>query len=203
MSTAVLDPKLQHLATQIESAFLGGPAPSYKDYSNAGSVTTRDAATVAGSLLAAYHTAATINPAKAYRAKGYRPNVALANSTEASSKEFWDSVWSIVQTCGPIVVDALDKQFQPAAKNLSTIIQSVPNNRRNDKAWVDYTTSTLMTLAQGAVQSLSGQKDLSDPASRPQMPSVPIGADKSFFDDAFSFVSDAAPVALPIIMSLL
>ncbi len=202
MTAAVLDPKLAGLAAQIEGAFAGGPAPS----PNGGTSTapgTRDAASVASSMLSAYHSAAVINPAKAYKSKGLAPTIQVSDPAEATSKDFWDSVWTVVQTVGPVVVDALSKDYQPNQPNLSTVIQGIPANRRNDKDWVDFATTLLLSVAQGTVQVLSGQKDFTDPASQPPLPQPPAGADKGFFDDAWGFVQQAAPVAMPIIMSLL
>jgi hypothetical protein len=205
MTTAVLDPKLQDLAAQIENAFSGAPTTlsGYGTGPSDPATLTHDASTVATSMLSAYQTAAAINPGKAYHAKAMKPQVKLENPAQASSKDFWDSVWDVVQVAGPIIVDAVSKDYRPQPPNLGAVMQKVPAHRRNDKAWVDYTTSLLLNLAQGTAQSLSGQKDFSNPANRPLMPQPPSGADKGFFDDALSFVQDAAPVALPIIMSLI
>lgn len=203
MTTAALDPKLQSLAAQIESAFSGAPT-SLKDFNQTDTnMLIHDASTVASSMLAAYQTAATINPNKAYHPKAYKPSMKLTNPSQAATKDFWDSVWDVVQVAGPIIVDAVSKDYRPQQPNLSAVIQKVPANRRNDKNWVDYTTSLLLNLAQGTALSLSGQKDFTNPVDRPQMPLPPPGADKNFIDDALSFVQDAAPVALPIIMSLI
>lgn len=202
MTTAVLDPKLQSLAAQIEGAFAGGPAPSAGGAAPS-SQSTHDAASVAGSMLSAYHSAALVNPTKAYKSKGLAPTIQVSDPTEATTKSFWDSVWSVVQTVGPVVIDAISKDYQPQQANLATIIEGLPANRRNDKDWVDFATTLLLSVAQGTVQALSGQKDFSDPASQPPLPQPPAGADKGFWDDAWGFVQQAAPTAMPIIMSLL
>jgi len=207
MTAPVLDPKLKDLATQIESAF-SGASTTLSGYGTSTGIAdaatlTHDASTVASSLLSAYQTAATINPNKAYHAKGMKPPAKVMEPSQAASKDFWDSVWDVVEVAGPIIVEAVSKDYKPQQPNLAAVMQKVPAHRRNDKAWVDYTTQLLLNVSQGTAQSLSGQKDFSNPANRPQMPQPPAGADKGFFDDALSFVQDAAPVALPIIMSLL
>jgi len=40
-------------------------------------------------------------------------------------------------------------------------------------------------------------------SQRPDLPAAPDGKDKGWFDDVCDFVSQAAPVVLPIVMSLL
>ncbi len=203
MTTSIIDPKLNDIAVQISSALStpGGGQPGIASTSDTSAV-ARDASSLAASMLAAYHTAVQINPAKAFQTKSMTPAIQLGSASEIQDKSFWDSVWSVVQTAGPVLVNALNKDYKAETPNLASVIQTVPANRRNDKDWVDFTTSLLMNLAQGAVQALSGQKDFTIPANRPPMPQAPAGADKGWFDDALGFVQRAAPVALPIIMSM-
>jgi hypothetical protein len=207
MSSLVFDPKLREFADQIESALQGGPMPKGYEYGGAPTdvtTTVRDGALLAGSMLEAYHNAALVNPSKAIRpTKAMTPRIQLTSPEEATGKDFWDSFWTVVEHTGPILVNALSKEYRPQPPNLASIIQAVPAHRRNDKSWVDFATNLLLTVAQGTVQSLDGRKDFSDPRNRPQLPQAPANADKSFFDDALQFVQDAAPVAMPIILSLL
>jgi len=205
MTTAVLDPKLNDIAVQISSALSTGSTASTGQGSSSASssAVVRDASTIAASLLSAYHSAVLVNPSKAFQTKAMTPSIQLSSKDEILDKGFWDDVWSVVQTAGPIVVNALNKDYKADAPNLASVIQTVPAHRRDDKDWVDFTTSLLLNLAQGAVQALSGQKDFSIAANRPPMPVAPPGADKGWFDDALGFVQKAAPVALPIIMSMI
>jgi len=46
-------------------------------------------------------------------------------------------------------------------------------------------------------------KDFTDPATAISIPEPPPGTPKGWFDDVVDFVSDAAPVVLPIVMSLI
>lgn len=203
MTTAILDPKLNDIAVQISSALSSGATTAAYPSLGAPSTTTRDAASLAASLLSAYHSAVMVNPSKAFQVKTMTPRIQLSSRDELLDKGFWDDVWTTVQTVGPVVVNALNKDYRADSPNLASVIQTVPPHRRNDKDWVDFTTSLLLNLAQGAVQALSGQKDFSIPANRPPMPVAPPGADKGWFDDAVGFVQQAAPVALPIIMSMI
>jgi hypothetical protein len=206
MLTATVDPRLSDVAVQISSALssgTGGAGIGYSPASTIDSAVTRDAASIAASLLGGYHSAVMVNPSKAFQTKAMTPDMPLATKEEIMDKGFWDDVWNVVQTAGPVVVNALSKDYRADPPSLATAIQSVPPNRRNDKDWVDFTTNLLLGLAQGAVQSLSGQKDFSIEANRPQLPAAPMGKDKGWFDDAISFVKKAAPVAIPIAMSVL
>ncbi len=176
MTASVLDPKLENVKRQIEGAFTGGPGVESKDYAPATSV-VRDASSMASAMLSAYHVAATVNPDKAFRAKGFTPQVQIGDPSELEMKAWWDSVLSI--------------------------IQHLPAQRQNDRAFADYATTLLLTLGQATVQAMSGQKDFTDSRTQVSIPQPPPGMDKGWFDDVCSFVSDAAPVALPIIMSLI
>lgn len=204
MSTSVVDPKLKNLADEIEKALAGGDGGKAKSgYLSGVAAPAYGATTVAASLLSAYHSAALTNPTKAVKAKGLPPQIEVRDPSVVADSKFWDTLWDVVQVVGPVVVNALSKDYQPASKNLNSIIQSVPEHRRNDKDWVDFATTLLLNLAQGTVQAISGTKDFTDPATRPPVPKPPPGADKDFFSDAWDFVQDAAPVAMPIILSLL
>jgi hypothetical protein len=116
-------------------------------------------------------------PDKAFRAKGFTPRVRLSDASLLGQKGWFDSVMSIVQ--------------------------ALPAERRNDKDFVDYATTLLLALGQATVQAMSGEKDFTDPATQVAIPEPPAGMPKGCFDDVCDFVSDAAPVALPLIMSLL
>jgi hypothetical protein len=205
MTTAILDPKLNDIAVQISSALSSGSSTSSTTYSGMTdqSAISRDSSQLAASLLSAYQSAAQLNPNKAFQTKSMTPSIQLSSKDEVLDKGFWDSMWNAVQTVGPIIVNAMNKDYKADTPNMASVIQTVPANRRNDKDWVDFTTNLLLNLAQGAVQALSGQKDFSIPANRPPMPQPPAYADKGWFDDALSFVQKAAPVALPIVMSMI
>jgi hypothetical protein len=203
MTTAALDPKLEKLANQIEGAFAGGGAGKGFEMDGPSTTVVHDACSMASSLLSAYHVAATVNPAKAFKAKAFAPTVQVADPLELGQKAWWNTVLDIIQTTAPVVINALSKDFQPKAPTLEQVIQGLPEQRRNDKDFVDYATTLLLTLGQATVQSMSGQKDFSDPATALSIPQPPPGKDKGWFDDVCDFVSDAAPIALPIIMSLI
>ena len=206
MSTATLDPKLATLSDHLKAAFAGtGGASSNGGYASASTsaATSRDSTILASSLLAAYQSAIVANPSKAFKATSATPRIQLSSVDEATSKDFWSGLWNVVQIAGPAVVNALSKDYKPETPTLATIMADVPAHRRNDKDWVDFTTNLLLSLAQGTMQSLSGQKDLSNEANQPAMPTPPAGADKSWFSDAFDVVTKYAPTVLPIAMSLL
>jgi hypothetical protein len=201
MATAVLDPKLESIKQQIEGAFTGAPGPNGKDYAS-GTTVVQDASSMANAMLSAYQVAATVNPGKAFRPKAFA-QVRVSDPSELEQKAWWDSVLSIIQTVAPAVINAVSKDYQPQSPNLATIIQRLPAERRNDKDFVDYATTLLLTLGQATVDAMSGRKDFTDPATQLSIPQAPPGKPKGWFDDVCSFVSDAAPVALPIIMSLI
>jgi hypothetical protein len=201
MTAVALDPKLDSLKKQIEAAFAGGPGPNGKDY--APSTTVHDATAMASAMLSAYHVATTVNPSKAFKAKAFAPQVQVSDPSELQDKAWWDTVLDIVQTAGPIVINALSKDYKPTSPNLATIIQALPEERRNDKDFVDYATTLLLSLGQATVQALSGQKDFTDPATQISIPEPPPGKPKGWFDDVCDFVSDAASVVVPIAMAVL
>ena len=200
--TTVLDPKLDNVKQQIESAFASGAASGGKDFSP-GTALVSDASSMAGAMLSAYQIAATVNPSKAFKSKGYTPQAQVSDPAELGQKAWWDSVLNIIQTVAPVVINALSKDFQPQSPNLAAIIANLPEERRTDKAFVDYATTVLLTLGQATAQSMAGQKDFTDPANSVTIPTAPSGMDKGWFDDVCSFVSHAAPVVLPIVMSLI
>jgi hypothetical protein len=202
MSVAIYDPKLDNVKKQIESAFASGAQPHGKDFAPTNAA-INDACAMASAMLSAYHVAATVNPDKAFRAKGFVPKVRLSDASELGQKGWFDSVMSIIQTVAPVVIDAVSKDFQPKPTNLASIIQALPAERRNDKDFVDYATTLLLALGQATVQAMSGQKDFTNPATQVSIPPPPPGMPKGWFDDVCDFVADAAPVALPVIMSLL
>ena len=202
MTAPVVDPKLENVKKQIEGAFAGGPGPS-KDFSSSSAVAPHDASSMACAMLAAYHTAAEVNPAKAFRGKAFTPQVQLTDAGELQSKAWWNSVLDIIQTVAPVVINAISKDFQAQPPQLASIIQALPAQRRNDPGFVDYATTVLLNLGQATVQAMSGAKDFTDPSTALSIPQPPPGMDKGWFDDVVKFVSDAAPVAIPIIMSLI
>jgi hypothetical protein len=203
MATATLDPRIESLKKQFESAFAGGKGPEYKDFA-AADVAHSDATMMASTMLAAYQVGAKVNPSKAFKAKDYKPAVRLSDSSVLANKAWWNDVFDVIEVIGPVVVNALSKDYQPQPPMLADVIQRLPPERRNDKDFVDYATSLLLALAQTTVQALDPQKAFSNGGSaRYTIPDPPPGKDKGWFDDVCDFVSDAAPVAVPIILSLL
>jgi hypothetical protein len=201
MTTTSVDPRLQQLGEEIGGAFKGGPGPS-KAFGITDDVS--DIAQFASCLLAGYHTGAVVNPRKAFRPPGKAFNtLTLQDPTAVVTKSWWNDVLSVVTQVAPVVINALSKDYQPPRPSLSDVINQLPADRRNDKDWTDLATQLLLIAAQTTVQALSGQKDFSDPANIPDLPQPPAGKDKGWFDDVCKFVSDAAPVAIPIVMSLL
>lgn len=195
------DPRLQELAKEISGAFKGGPGPS-KDFSI--SVGNSDAAQFAASLLAAYQTAAVVNPRKAIKPSGKAFNsLTLEDPAAVATKDWWSDVLSIVSQVAPVVINALSKDYEPPKPALRDVIDALPAKRRNDKDWTDFATQLLLIAAQTTVQALSAQKDFSKASDLPDLPQPPVGVDKDWFDDVCHFVAQAAPVAIPIIMSLL
>jgi len=205
MTVATLDPQLENLKKQIEGAFTGGPGPDGKDFAAGTPPITfvHDASSMASAMLSAYHVATVVNPNKAFKAKAFTPQVQLSDPSELTQKNWFHSFLSIVQTVGPVIINALSKDFQPQAPNLATIIQALPPERRNDKDFVDYATTLLLTLGQATVEALSGKKDFTTPNTQVYIPQPPPGMPKGWFDDVCKFVADAAPVVIPIVMSLI
>jgi hypothetical protein len=195
------DPKLEQLAKEISGAFKGGPGPS-KDFSI--SVGNRDAAQFAASLLAAYQTAAVVNPRKAIRPPGKAFNtLTLEDPAAVVGKDFWHDFLSIVSEVAPVVINALSKDYEAPRPVLRDVIDALPAERRDDKSWTDFATQLLLIAAKTTVQALSGEKDFSHSSDLPDLPQPPDGKDKDFFADAMHFVAQAAPVVMPIIMSFL
>lgn len=190
---AGLDPKFDTYKKQIVAAFSGAAGPG--SGATAGSA-VGDSSSMAASLLAAYQGAAAAQPAKAFKAgKGFTAQI--SDPMAITQKAWWDDVWSIVQTVAPAIIDAVSKDYQPPAPDLKAIIQALPEARRNDPDFADYATTLALTLGQGTVQAMSGS------SARPEVPPAPAGKDKGWFDDVCSFVSNVAPVVLPIALSLL
>ena len=203
MAIAALDPRLESIKKDIESAFAGGPAPDGKGYASTNVTLVRDASSMAGAMLSAYQVAAMVNPDKAFKPKGFTPKVRVSDPSELEQKAWWDSVLSIIQTVAPVVIDAVSKDYQPQRPNLAAVIQQLPPERRADKDFMDYATTLLLALGQATVEAMSGRKDFTDPATAISIPQPPPGMPKGWFDDVCDFVSQAAPIAVPIIMSVL
>jgi hypothetical protein len=201
MATTALSPELEEIKQHIEDAFpvAGGAG---KDYTS-DATDIADAGTMAARLLSAYHVAATLQPDKAYRPKAFTPGVQLSDSRNLALKSWWNDVLDVVTTVGPVIIDAVSKDYQPPQPHLNSIIQQIPRERRNDKDFVDYATTVLLTLANATVQSLSGTKDFTAADAQVEVPEPPAGKDKGWFDDVCDFVSDAAPVVVPLVMSAL
>jgi len=189
-------PQLRQLGEQISKAFQGGPGPA-KDFQ----VTTinSDATQLAAQLLSAYQAAALANPAKAFKTKGMTPPLSLDRPQDIADKAWWNDVLRVVADVAPVVINALSKDFEPKPKQLSDIIAALPAARKNDKAWTDYATQSLLYGSYWTTQCFGGNA----PSVFPDPPQPPPGQDKGWFDDVCSFVADAAPVVLPIVMSLI
>jgi hypothetical protein len=203
MATAVLDPRVETLKKQFETAFAGGKGPEFKDFA-AADAALADATKMASVMLSGYQIGAAVNPSKAYKAKDFKPSVRLSDPSQLANKSWWNDVIDVIEVVGPVIVNALDKDYRPQPPQLADVIQRLPAERRNDKDFVDYATSLLLALAQTTIQALDPQKAFTNGGSaRYAIPDPPPGKDKGWFDDVCDFVSDAAPVAVPIILSLL
>lgn len=202
MTIPGLDPELESIKGQIETAFADGPAPDGKDAAPTTPVSS--SASMASAMLGAYHAAVAVNPGKAFKpTKAFAPQVNVSSATELGEKEWWDDVLSIVQVVAPVVIDAVSKDFDPTQPTLQTILAALPPERRSDPDFADYATTVLLTLSQGTVQAMSGQKDFTDPATQIPVPTPPPGKSKAWYDDVARFAAQAAPVVLPIVMSLI
>jgi hypothetical protein len=201
MATAVLSPQLEEIKQRIEDAFPVADGDG-KDFTSA-PTDLGDAGRMAAAMLSAYHIAATLHPEKAYRPKAFTPGVQLSDSRNLATKSWWNDVVDVITTVAPVVIDAVSKDYRPPQPHLNSIIQQIPRERRNDKDFVDYATTVLLTLANATVQALSGQKDFTAPGQEVEVPQPPAGKDKGWFDDVCDFVSDAAPVVVPIVMAAL
>jgi hypothetical protein len=204
MATAkTIDPKLQQLYDSINGAFAGGPGPA-KDF-NVGTGINSDASQFASSMLAAYHAGAVANPSKAFKPTAGKAfnTLTLDNPQAVVDKAWWNDVLTVVTDMAPVVINALSKDYQPPQPSLKDVIDGLPAARKNDKDWTDFATQLLLTAAETTVHALGGTKDFSDEKNIPDIPQPPAGKDKGWFDDVCHFVSQAAPVAIPIVMSLI
>lgn len=187
-----LDPKLEDYKKQIVAAFTDGTGSGSVGSSSAASDTTL----MGASLLAAYKGAAAAEPSKAFQpGKGF--TTLVSDPTQITDKSWWNDVWNVVQTVAPVIIDAVSKDYTPPKPDLKSIIQGLPQERKNDPDFVDYATTLALTVGQGTVLAMSGS------SSRPDLPTAPPGKDKGWFDDVCGFVSKVAPVVVPIAMSLL
>ncbi|HEY6130435.1 MAG TPA: hypothetical protein VIV27_00375 [Halioglobus sp.] len=198
--TTSLDPQMQIVAKQISQAFKGG-TDSVKGFNVTSSST--DAAQMAAAFLSAYHQAVLVNPGKALKSKGVVPPVRLEDPESIVSKGWFDDFVKIVGTVGPLVINLASKDYKPDQPDLKSVIARVPDARRDDQEWIDFASQWLLVGAQTCIQTLSGSKDFSDPKNLPELPQPPAGADKGWFDDIVEFVADAAPVVMPIVLSLI
>jgi hypothetical protein len=197
--TSTLDPQMQVLVEQLIQAFNGGAEPT-KGFSVE---TNKDATQLAAAFLSAYHQAALINPSKAIKPKEVAAPTQLQNPENIGSQKFWSELADVVRVVGPIVAQIANKDYKPVTPDFKSIIAGVPEARRNDESFVRYASELLFTGAQTCILSLSGSKDFSDPKNLPTLPTPPAGADKAWYNDVASFIADAAPVVLPIVMSLI
>jgi hypothetical protein len=202
MTTPNLNPKLDNIKDQIETAFADGPRPDGNG--TPPTVPVSSSGSMASAFLGAYHAAVIANPGKAFKpTKAFAPQVHVNSSTELAQKEWWDSVLSIIQVVAPVVIDAVSKDFEPVQATLQTILDALPPEYRDDPAFADYATTVLLTLCQETVQAMSGKKDFTDPATPIPVPTPPPGKSKDWFDDVCKFAAQAAPVVLPIVMSII
>jgi hypothetical protein len=202
MTIQGLDPELDKIKSQIETAFADGSGPDGKE--PVPSVPVVSSSSMASAMLGAYHSAVAVNPGKAFKpTKAFAPQVHLTSPAELAEKEWWDSVLSIVQVVAPVVIDAVGKDFDPTPLILQEILDTLPPEHRNDPDFADYSTTVLLTLCQETVQAMSGQKDFTDPATEIPVPTPPPGKSKDWFDDVCRFAAQAAPVVLPIVMSVI
>jgi len=199
MATTALSPQLEVIRQRIEDAFPVADGGAGKDYTT-GPADITDAGTMAAKLLSAYHVAATLQPDKAYKPKAFSPGVQLSDSRNLTMKSWWNDVIDVVTTVGPAIIDAVSKDYQPTQPHLNSVIQQIPRELRNDKDFVDYATSVLVTLANATVEALSGTKDFTSPGQQVEMPEPPAGKDKGWFDSVCDFVSDAAPYVVQAAM---
>ena len=198
--TTTLEPQLQTLAEDLKKIFTGGPGPS-KNFATVGG---DDSAKMAAAFVSAYHAAATVNPQKAFKSKGAPAALVLTDSTAVADKGFWDDAWAVVRAVAPVVINALSKDYKPAPATLKQIVDALPAERKNDKAWTDYATNTLLYGCWQTASCFGGTVPRGLLGGAVDMPPTPPpGADKNWLDDVVSFIEDAAPVVLPIVLSLI
>ena len=187
---ATLDPQLEPIKKQLLGAFDGG-AVSLPTGQGAA---FQDAGILAGTWLSAYPAAIATQPAKAFKSKDF--SAPPSDTTKLADKGFWDTVWDVIEVTAPIVINAVTKDFKQPG-DLKGFIDKMPANRKNDPEFKEYAVELALAVGQGTVSALSGD------GTRPDMPTPPTGKDKDFWNDAWSFVQEAAPVVLPIALSLL
>jgi hypothetical protein len=187
---ATLNPALEPIKKQLLGAFDGGAISG----AVGGQGGLQDEGILAGAWLSAYPTAIAAQPSKAFKSKDF--SAPPSDTTQLANKDFWDTFWDVVQVAAPIVINAVTKDFKQPG-DLKGVIDQLPANRKNDPEFKEYAVDLALTIGAGTVSALSGE------GAPPEMPTPPTGKDKDFWSDAWKFVQQAAPVVLPIALSLL
>ncbi|MXQ13104.1 hypothetical protein [Microvirga makkahensis] len=131
---------------------------------------------------------------------------ALQDSSRMTDKAWWNDVLSVVQQAAPIALQIFNA-VSGGRKDFNAVVNSPAAQRHaNDKDWQNFVADVLTQVTPMLVHALRGTKDFTQPGAvtlniRP--PANIQGDQKGWFDDAMSFVGDALPVVLPIVMSLI
>ena len=196
MSSTTYDARIDNLKAQIETAMSTG---STKDFEGSTASSGMMLPQVCFPLLDAYRLAALVNPSKAFKSK--EPVSDLNRPEAIGDKDFWSEAWRVIQTVGPVLINALNQNGKAPTKSLKAVVAELPPERRDDPEFRAYAADLLLYVTQHTAGALSGAKNYADPATTPEPPQPPPG--KDFWSDAWDFVCDAAPVVLPIVLSLL
>ena len=100
---------------------------------------------------------------------------------------------------GPVFLDAMSKDFKPVPVGWNDVLAAVPQERLQDKDWLDFAAHVLSTLVPAAVEAMQGTKDFTDPASVPDI-AIPPRKDKGWFTSALNFAATAAKIVVPLVL---
>lgn len=160
------------------------------------------AANFAAGLLAGVPAVASAAPATQSKVKAVAP-LAITDASLLQDKNWLSEAFSIVQTTAPLIINALSKDFKDTGGVVREALQGVQPGRNQDKDWVNFVVDMVTTLTPMVAQAITGQKDFRTTDDIPTITVPPQASDKSWFSDAINAVQKIAPVALPVVMSLI
>jgi hypothetical protein len=130
---------------------------------------------------------------------------ALNDPTLLGSKSFWDDAWQIAQdvarTAGPIIVDALSKEYaspQKASQAGQTLAAQIAPERLHNKDFWSSAFSALETIVPHLIDVAAGKKAFGDGVALNVPPQY--AQQKGWFDDVMSVVRVAAPIVLAAVV---
>jgi hypothetical protein len=158
------------------------------------------AVALAASLCAAARDAISQNPNLQPKTAAKAISPVMVDDPAEITKSWFTSVLHAVTTFGPVFLDAMSKDFKPVPVGWNDVLAAVPQERLQDKDWLDFAAHVLSTLVPAAVDAMQGTKDFTDPASVPDI-AIPPGKDKNWFTSALNFAATAAKIVVPLVLA--